>query len=123
MVDPKKKFVGKGRVFSNLITTDDYCANVVIYKRLDSTNKSSNDYTVEDLRLALKDESIEDFSLTSIGPGRSVISTAASSNGKDEYSIKRVTRKEYNTYSGSRGITKKRRRKSERRRRAKFDHE
>lgn len=44
--------------------------------------------------------------MTSIDPGRSVIFTAASSNGKDEYSIKRVTRKEYNTYSGSRRITK-----------------
>ncbi|KAK9760841.1 hypothetical protein K7432_014731 [Basidiobolus ranarum] len=62
-------------VFANLIKTDGYSADVVVYKPMpkhfDSTKE---DYVIEDLKEALQqDENLNDFCLTAIDPGRSCV--------------------------------------------------
>ncbi|RCH99070.1 hypothetical protein CU097_015215 [Rhizopus azygosporus] len=46
------------------------------------------------------------FRLTGLDPGRNTVFTAAYGDDNGAYQVRRCTRKEYNTYSGSRRIAK-----------------
>jgi hypothetical protein len=60
---------------------------------------------VEDLHDALQQEDMKGFCLTAIDPGRATVFTSASKENDGDYQMRRITRKEYDTYSGSKRIT------------------
>jgi hypothetical protein len=89
---------GKEEVFSNLLRTDGFSADVIIYKpAIKPFDSSDLHYMIEDLHGALlhNEDNIENFSLTAIDPGRTSIFTAASGDERGGYEIRRCTRKEY----------------------------
>ena len=104
----------KGGIFANLIKTDGYSADVVIYKPSPKPSDSSNDYMIEDLHEAIEGNyDLKSFSVTAVDPGRSCVFTAASGCNNGEYQIRRCTRKEYNSLSGSTRMAKQELKRSE----------
>ncbi|CEG83858.1 hypothetical protein RMATCC62417_17726 [Rhizopus microsporus] len=80
-------------VFSNLLRTDEYSADVVIYKK-NRTSEGSHDmaYDMNDLHVAITENryDLETLRLTGLDPGRNSVFTAAYGGDNGAYQVRDV---------------------------------
>lgn len=87
-------------MFTNQISTDGYAVHFQLAR---AAKKASIDLKLEDFSMS---EIEEYFSVCSIDPGRKHVFTASYGYGEDEHEIRRVSRKEYSAFIGSKNRTR-----------------
>ncbi|CEG76709.1 hypothetical protein RMATCC62417_11569 [Rhizopus microsporus] len=104
--DLKKPAAKNKTAFANLIRSDGFVANVVLYKSVsnneDVTEQSSDStFDIQLLSDVLKPDDVDNFSLCSLDPGRQHAFTASYNEGENLHQIRRVSTAEYYNYIGS----------------------
>ncbi|KAI7866517.1 hypothetical protein BDF14DRAFT_1728070, partial [Spinellus fusiger] len=100
----------KKLAFSNLLRSDGFTADVVLYKKV---NQGADDYSysydqvidVEHIGKTVEQQELDQFSLCGVDPDRKHIFTAAFEETEQTY-IRRCSTKEYYTMTGSVRIAK-----------------
>ncbi|ORE05414.1 hypothetical protein BCV72DRAFT_209362, partial [Rhizopus microsporus var. microsporus] len=92
--------------FANLIRSDGFAADVVLYKDVsnneDVTEQSSDStFDIQLLSDVLKPGDVDSFSLCGLDPGRQHAFTASYNEGENSHQIRRVSTAEYYNYTGS----------------------
>ncbi|KAL1936564.1 hypothetical protein VTP01DRAFT_698 [Rhizomucor pusillus] len=87
-------------MFTNQISTDGYAVHFQLVR---ASKKESIDLKLEAFSMS---EMEEYFSVCSIDPGRKHVFTASYGYGEDEHETRRVSRKEYSAFIGSKNRTR-----------------
>ncbi|CEI87983.1 hypothetical protein RMCBS344292_02388 [Rhizopus microsporus] len=104
--DLKKPAAKNKTAFANLIRSDGFAADVVLYKSIsnneDITEQSSDStFDIQLLSDVLRPGDVDNFSLCGLDPGRQHAFTTSYNEGENSHQIKRVSTAEYYNYTGS----------------------
>ncbi|PHZ17735.1 uncharacterized protein RHIMIDRAFT_243761 [Rhizopus microsporus ATCC 52813] len=104
--DLKKPAAKNKTAFANLIRSDGFAADVVLYKGVsnneDVTEQSSDStFGIQLLSDVLKPGDVDNFSLCGLDPDRQHAFTASYNEGENSHQIRRVSTAEYYNYTGS----------------------
>ncbi|CEG73480.1 hypothetical protein RMATCC62417_08854 [Rhizopus microsporus] len=102
----KKPAAKNKTAFANLIRSDGFAADVVLYKSIsnneDVTEQSSDStFDIQLLSNVLRPGDVDNFSLCGLDPGRQHAFTTSYNEGENSHQIRRVSTAEYYNYTGS----------------------